>query len=336
MRFTKKMFEVSLLLITLASSLNTYCAIPKEEKTITISAAGDVTLGYYYGQSNWNRFDTVAKKNGYDYFFKHVSPIFKHDDLTLVNLEGPLTTSGKRTQKEFVMRGEPIYTEILTLGSIEAVNLANNHTMDYGLEGYNQTKSALDKSEIAYFGEDIIMYQEINGIRVALIGAKGWDASQSTKDKLKKQIDTAHMQADLVIAMMHWGVELEHYPNNTQKNLAYYMIDQGVDLVLGSHPHVTQGLEKYKDKTIVYSMGNFSFGGNRNPANKETFIYQETFRLTDTEITSVESKVIPCRISSKKDINNYQPIPLQETEGNTVLNNLKTYSKGFPISYFSK
>lgn len=338
MKFLKQVLKVSFLAVALTSSLSTYGVTQgdEKEKTITVSAVGDVTLGYYYGQSDWNRFDSVAKKNGNDYFFKNVAPIFMQDDLTIANLEGPLTNSGKRVQKEFAMRGESEYTEILVQGSVEAVNLANNHTMDYGLEGYNQTKSALEKAEIAYFSENNIAYQNINGVRIAMLGAKGWDASQNTKNRLKARIDIAKMNADLVIAMMHWGVELEHYPNNTQKNLAYYMIDQGVDLVLGSHPHVIQGLEKYKGKSIVYSLGNFCFGGNRNPVDKESFIYQETFKLTGKGITSIESKVIPCRISSEKNTNNYQPTPLNGIEGDTVINNLKKYSKEFTNSYFTE
>ena len=308
----------------------------EKRKTITLSIAGDVTLGYYAGQNEWNRFDKVAEKEGYAYFLKNVLNIFKKDDLTIVNLEGPLTTGGKKVEKEFAMKGHPSYTQILLDGSVESVNLANNHTYDYGEEGYRQTKEGLDKAGIGYFGENQIQYVSIKDVRVALIGAKGWSAAKSVKDKLTNQIVEAKKKADLVIVMFHWGIEREFYPNKEQKDLAYHVIDAGADLVVGSHPHVIQGIEEYKGRNIIYSLGNFSFGGNRNPSDKDTFIYQETFKLTEKGIESLGSQIIPCRISSVKTVNNYQPTPLTGEEGNQVINRLKEYSKNFKISYFNK
>lgn len=306
----------------------------EKKDTITISAAGDTTLGTYYGQGEWNRFDFVEREQGYSYFLKNVKPIFSEDDLTIVNLEGPLTTGGPREDKKFAIKGKPEYTQILLDGDVEVVGLANNHTYDYGQEGYNQTRAALEKAEIGYFGGSDVYYTEANGIKVALIGAKGWDNSKWVKDNLTKQINAAESRADLVIVMFHWGTEREFYPTYAQKDLAYHVIDQGADLVLGSHPHVIQGIEKYKGKSIVYSMGNFSFGANKNPDDKDTFIYQETFKLTPEGIVSVGSNVIPTSISAVKDRNNYQPTPLQGYEAERVMNRLKTYSSKFPISYF--
>lgn len=306
----------------------------QKQEVITLSFAGDCTLGTYYGQGEWNRFDQVANKEGYEYFLKNVKPIFEADDLTVVNLEGPLTTGGVREDKKYAIKGEPAYTQILTSGSVEAVSLANNHTYDYGQEGMKQTKEALDKAEIGYFIGDTIKYQEVNGIQVALIGEKGWDNSKYTKDRIRKYISQAKTKADLVIVMFHWGIEREFYPSQVQQDLAYFCIDEGADLVVGSHPHVIQGIETYKGKNIVYSLGNFSFGANKNPDDKDTFIYQETFRLQDGKISSINSNVIPCSISSSKDRNTYQPTPLKEREGERVLNRLKTYSSKFKKSYF--
>ncbi|MGL5675251.1 MAG: CapA family protein [Cellulosilyticaceae bacterium] len=308
--------------------------IQQEDPTITISAAGDVTLGYYYGQNEWNRFDKVSEKEGMAYFFKNVAPIFKADDLTIVNLEGPLTTGGQRVDKKFAMKGEPSYTQILLDGDVEAVSLANNHTYDYGTEGYKQTKEALTNAGIGYFGEDGNHYMEVNGIKVALIGAKGWDNSKGTKEKLRQSLEAAKEKADLSIVMFHWGIEREFYPNKVQQDLGYYAIDQGADLVLGSHPHVVQGIEKYKGKSIIYSLGNFAFGGNRNPDDKDSFIYQETFKLTKDGIQSVASKVIPCRISSTTSSNNYQPTPLVGEDAEKVMNRIIKYSSQFNESYF--
>ncbi|MBP3886486.1 MAG: CapA family protein [Cellulosilyticum sp.] len=297
------------------------------KKRITISAAGDFTLGYYKGQASGERFDEVAKANGYNYFMKNVKSIFETDDLTIVNLEGPLTTRGTAKEKEFAIRGLPDYTKILTSGSIETVNLANNHTYDYGNIGYTDTVVALNKEQIGYFGEDNTYYTTINDINVAVLGANGWVSNQSIKNTLKKRIDEAKKQADLIIVEFHWGIEREHYPNSTQQDLAKYVVDQGAHLVLGSHPHVIQGIGSYKGANIVYSMGNFCFGANKNPADKDTFIYQETFALTADGIVSEGYEVIPCRISSSTSRNNYQPTILEGKEKARVLDRLETYSK---------
>lgn len=297
------------------------------EKRITISAAGDFTLGYYKGQGKGGRFDEVASANGYSYFMKGVKSIFEKDDLTIVNLEGPLTNRGVAAEKEFAIRGLPEYTQILTSGNIEAVNLANNHTYDYQKVGYEDTVSSLKKSNIGYFGEDNTYYATKNDIRVAVIGAKGWSNATSVKENLKKCIGEARTKADLIIVEFHWGIEREHYPNSVQQDLAKYAIDQGAHLILGSHPHVIQGIGSYKGANIVYSMGNFCFGANKNPADKDTFIYQETFILTDDGIQSESSEVIPCSISSVSNKNDYQPTILSGEAKERVLNRLTTYSR---------
>lgn len=296
-------------------------------KRITISAAGDFTLGYYKGQALGGRFDEVAMANGYSYFMKNVKEIFEADDLTIANLEGPLTTRGVAKEKEFAIRGLPNYTAILKAGSIETVNLANNHTYDYGDIGYTDTVTALKKEEIGYFGEDVTYFTTVNDIKVAILGAKGWASNQSVKNTLKKRIDQAKKQADLIIVEFHWGIEREHYPNSTQQDLAKYVIDQGAHLVLGSHPHVIQGIGSYKNANIVYSMGNFCFGANKNPNDKDTFIYQETFALTKDGIVSEGYEVIPCSISSSTSRNNYQPTILIGTEKSRVLERIEKYSQ---------
>lgn len=297
------------------------------EKHITISAAGDFTLGYYKGQSAGGRFDEVASANGYSYFMKSVKSIFETDDLTIVNLEGPLTTRGTAVEKQFAIRGLPDYTQILTSGSIEVVNLSNNHTYDYQKVGYTDTVDALNDGDIGYFGEENTYYTTVNDITVGVIGAKGWNNSSAVKEKLKKRISEAKAKSDLMIVMFHWGTETENYPNSIQQDLAQYVIDQGANLVLGSHPHVIQGIGNYKGSNIVYSMGNFCFGANKNPSDKDTFIYRESFVLTDEGIYSKGGQVIPCSISSTHTKNDYQPTLLTGIAKERVLNRMAIYSK---------
>ncbi|MDF2594555.1 MAG: Capsule synthesis protein CapA [Clostridia bacterium] len=286
--------------------------VPEKPKypTLTLTAAGDCTLGYYPGQSQWNRFDQVAQEKGYDYFFENVREIFESDDLTLVNLEGPLTTATVFTEKEFVFKGEPDYVHILKNAGIEAVNLANNHTRDYGEIGYRETQKILKESGIGFFGEQDIFYHKVNGIEVGVIGFKGWTSDNWVKEQLRGLITQAKERSDLIIVMFHWGEEGVYYPVKAQEELARFVIDEGVHLVLGSHPHVIQGIEVYKGVQIVYSMGNFCFGGNRNPSDKDAFIYQQTFELQEKGIVAVNHQVIPCSISSVTEKNDYRPTPL--------------------------
>ncbi|MHC1748356.1 MAG: CapA family protein [Cellulosilyticaceae bacterium] len=292
-------------------------------------------MGSYVGQSSYNRFDTVANANGLNYFFSHVKSIFEKDDLTIINLEGPLTQyNTPREKKEFNIKGDPSYVKALT--GVEAANLANNHTMDYGKKGYDDTLAGLKKANISGFGEGLNSFHTINGVRIGIIGAKGWSNGKDVKANLAKRIQEIKAKSDLIVVIFHWGDENVNYPNKVQQDLGKYAIDQGAHLVVGSHPHVTQGIEVYKGRNIVYSLGNFCFGANRNPKDKDTFIFQQTFELTDKGIVTKDSKVIPCSISSVKDRNDYRPTPTIGKETQRILGRLTTFSKGFTQSYFKK
>ncbi len=141
------------------------------------------------------------------------------------------------------------------------------------------------------------------------------------------------MKADacqLVIASFHWGIERKNYPNSVQKDLGRFTIDSGADLVLGHHPHVIQGIENYKGKYIVYSLANFCFGGNRNPSDKDTFIFQQTFEFKNGEKTDSDKiNIIPCSVSSVKHRNNYQSTPVEGDEAKRILQRIEKYSEIF-------
>lgn len=310
--------------------------LPEGFTQIKISAAGDVVLGWDEKFSTHNRFDSVLKEKGndYKYFFKNVKHIFETDDLTIVNLETPLTNATKKATKQFAFKGKPEYTQILKEGSIEAVNLANNHTYDYLQQGMKDTISALTKANIENFGEGHRSIKEVKGIKIGNLGYKGWNNSQSVKTGIKKDIEKMKKAADLVIVSFHWGEEGVNYPNNIQKDLGRFSIDSGADLVIGHHPHVIQGIETYKNKNIIYSLGNFSFGGNRNPADKDTFIYQQNFVFNDAkQVVSTTSGIIPATVSSVDYRNDYCPTPRTGQRGAKIISRLKTYSNVFPKPY---
>lgn len=309
---------------------------PAPLKQITISAVGDCTLGTDENFAYKNSFIEVFENNNkdYNYFFKHVYDIFNSDSLTIANLETTLTTATKKRDKAFKFKGPPDFVNILTQSSIEAVNLSNNHTYDYFKKGYEDTKAVLDNNDVTHFSNKPSIYTK-DGIKIGLIGYNGWYINSKLKNEITTTIETLHEQdCSLIIVSFHWGKEYTFYPNSTQRNLARHAIDSGADLVLGHHPHVIQGIEKYKNRHIVYSLGNFCFGGNSNPRDKDTMIYQQTFNFEDKSLVgpSIPS-IIPCSLSSVKNRNNYQPIPLVDDDADRMISRLNKYSKDMNFNY---
>ncbi len=310
-------------------------ADPSSTIRITISAVGDCTLGIDDCQKDLANFDKEYKKQkDVGYFFKNVAAIFAKDDLTIANFEGTLTNSTTRADKKFAFKGSPSYIKILTAAGIDAVNLANNHTYDYGTASYKDTIATLKKAKIPYFNGPSIAIKEVNQVKVGLIGINGL-YGESKKKELEEAIKACkNKKAKLIIVSFHWGAEHTYSPTSTQKKLAHWAIDYGADLVIGHHPHVLQGIEEYKDKYIIYSLGNFCFGGNTNPSDKDTMIFQQTFTFKQGKLqTDDRIKIIPCSISSVQNRNNYQPTPLAGMEKLRVLKKLNKMSKAFGIAF---
>ncbi|MEH7512174.1 CapA family protein [Gottfriedia acidiceleris] len=290
------------------------------ETTIKISAAGDFTLGSDEDFQYINSFPAEANKNGLAYFTKGLNNIFKQDDLSTVNLETTLTNAKIRATKTFRFKGNPSYAKILTLSGIEAVNLANNHSHDYLQKGFEDTINNLKKEKIGYFGYNDQYVTTIKGVKVAALGYEGWNDSPELRIKINNDIQNLRKNGvKIILIHFHWGIERDYVPNITQKNLAHYAIDHGADLIVGHHPHVVQGIEEYKGKFIVYSLGNFMFGGNKNPKDKDTFVFQQTFHLNNGILTNQKQiRVVPFSISSVSSRNNYQPLFLKGSEEQRV------------------
>lgn len=289
--------------------------IPIETKmeidTIVLSFVGDCTIGDDETYT-WNTFDEVyntVKNPGY--FFDGVKSVLSSDDFTFVNLEGTFTNAKKKAIKEYCFKGKPEYCDILLKGSIEGVTLANNHTMDYFQKGFDDTVKALNQVGIAYTYFDTYLVKEIKGVKIGFLGYKGWSSEKRSNDLLIKHVREMKSEGvAFIVANYHWGDQKVDRPNALQRRMARFAIDNGVDLVVGHHPHVLQGKESYKEKSILYSLGNFCYGGSPNPRDKDTIIYQQVIGI-DVEkntIIEVEEKIIPARISSDSKRNNYQPV----------------------------
>ena len=305
----------------------------RKNKTVsfTISAVGDGTFGtdenFAYEGSMPAKYDEVGDFN---YFFENVKSVFEEDDLTIVNFEGTLTDSTIREDKQFAFKADKSYAEILTDGFVEAANLANNHSKDYGEQSYNDTMDALDEAGITNFGYDRVAIKKVKGIKVGLVGTYVLADGLGVKDSMEKNIqDLKDEGAQVIIASFHWGEEKAEYPNDVQVELAHAAIDAGADLVLGHHPHVLQGIEQYKGKNIVYSLGNFCFGGNMYPSDMDTMIFQQTFTLKGGKLQEDNvTNIIPCSISSVEDYNNYQPTPAAGEKETEILNKITQRSQG--------
>ena len=301
-------------------------------KTITISYTGDCTLGTYKGQSGY-LFSNYYADNGKDYFFSNVKDIFTKDDLTFINLEGPLTSETQKVQKSFPIKGNPEYVEIIKDSSIEVCNLANNHILDCGQKGLDDTVKILSDNNISYCGMGNVARKNVKGINISFLGYKTWDANKEFKDSLAKDIkeEKETHKANLVIVEFHWGTERDYVSSKYQEELAHFAINSGADAIIGAHPHVLQGIEKYNGKNIYYSLGNFCFGANKNPKDKDTLIIQETYTFDkNNNLVDIKETVIPCKISSQSSTNDYKPtIEKDEKEINRILEKLRNSSKKY-------
>ena len=302
----------------------------QEPVSVTISMAGDCTLGKDEAFNYSTSLNAYYDMYGPAYFFQNVKSVFDADDLTIVNFEGTLTDSTARNGETFAFKAPAEYAEILTDGGVEAVNVANNHSHDYGDQGFADTKENLKKAGITTFGYNETALMEVKGVKIGLVGIYELHDHLEREHQVRVNIQKVRAEgADLVFVVFHWGNEKDTVPDANQVTLAKLAIDNGADLVVGHHAHVLQGVTTYKGKTIAYGLGNFCFGGNSAPSDMDTMIFQQTFTLdTDGSVTSEEPNLIPCRISSDYSINNYQPTPATGDEADRILQKIRERSEG--------
>lgn len=312
---------------------------PQKPQSIVVSVAGDCTMGSYLEEGQVfdpeyrepGSYEAYYAANGPTYFFKNVQEIFSKDDFTWINLEGPLTNHAPVELKTFPIRCHPEEINTLKAGSVEVCHVANNHIYDCGWDGFNDTINILKANNFGISGEGHVYTAEKNGIKISFLGYTSFAANSELYDMVKNDIETVRKAgSNVVMVQFHGGDERVYYPPDDQKWLFRHTIDCGADVVVGAHPHVMQGIEMYNGKPICYSMGNFSFGANWNPADKDTFIYQATFSWTkDKGVALTDQKIIPCRISSVPYRNDFCPTILTGEEGDRVIERLKTYSSVF-------
>lgn len=305
-----RLFEVTMQESEGPSSADTAAEEEEAEETDplhwTISFVGDCTLA----SSQYNN-DFINKVNGdYNYPFKNVADILKADDYTIANLECTFSDRvGLVSDGTFAFKAPSDYARILPAGGIDFVTTANNHRDDFADNGRVDTDMALDIAGVPHRGDNETYLFNMDGHKIGIYCC--YNHLSPTEEMVKTAIDQMKEQgASFVICAFHWGVEGSYQLTEVQDHIAHYAVEQGADVVFGSHPHVLQKIEKYKDSVILYSMGNFSFGGNTSPRDRDTAIVQVVLTEGEgTDLVASDVQIIPCCLSSTDGVNDYCPKP---------------------------
>ena len=310
---------------------------------LTITCSGDFTIG---GDSRkkTNIFEKELKahKGDINFTMQNIRNVFLDDDMTLVNFEGTLTEStyipDNKRENQFLFSAPPSYVTMLSDNGIEAVSLENNHVMDHGEEVYEETKQTLRDAGIVYSTSTEMGVYEVPGknVQIAMLSYlcidrydKPVDGYDNLYDKVAADISKAKKQYPLVIVSFHWGRELDYSPTNNQIRMGRLAVDCGADLVIGHHSHRMNPIEEYKGVYICYSLGNFCFSGNNKPSDMNSYLFQARFKITrDGQAISRGFRIIPIRISSRTDRNDFTPtIITKDTTIDAILSTLKENGK---------
>lgn len=298
---------------------------------ITMTFVGDCTFGTNQKATYWNSFNQYYDENGPEYFFDGVRDIFESDDITVINLEGSLTTSDDLQQKLWNHKGDPKYVEIMTNSSVEVATMGNNHRLDYGQSGCDETMQVLDEAGIAWCFDDNYLIYEVKGVKVGFVSVNEVYDGWTVDGWLEKGYEYLRSEGcAIVVACIHWGGQKTPVLEERQYYLGEKCIDLGYDLVVGNHPHVLQAMQMYKGRLICYSLGNFCYGGSKNPADKDSGIFQQTFTLVDGALLPVlDAQFIPCYLSSVMDHNDYQPTLALGEEYQRIIDKMNSYGAEF-------
>ena len=296
-------------------------------RTITVTCTGDMTIGGDNYHKKGKKFYQELEKNNNNISFTmaNVRDLFRHDDLTLVNFEGTFTNRKEvpdnKKGNQFLFNISPDCVNVLSDNYIEAVSLENNHVYDHGEEGYEDTIAALEGKGIIYSNSKQLGVFSVDGISIAMLSYlcidrydKPVDGYENLYAKVDADIRYAKKMYPIVIVSFHWGNELDYVPTERQKKMGHIAVDAGADLVIGHHSHRINPIEEYNGVYICYSLGNFCFSGNEKPSDMNSYIFQTRFKVSKdrSTVTNTGFRIIPIRITSLKDKNNYVPTPITD------------------------
>ena len=307
-------------------------ALPAAGQEIVINAVGDIMLA--------GRATAILSRIGYDHPFAATAPLLRRGDVTIGNLEAPAARTGTEyREKKFRFRSNPAVVPALQRAGFTVLTLANNHILDFGADALHETIAHLERQGLGYAGAGADMaaarkesIQTVNGKRVAVLAysltqpteffagsdqpgtAPGWGRF------FEEDIARAKSRADHVVVSFHWGGELETKPKPYQVTAARRAVDAGADVVIGHHPHVLQGIERYGNGVIFYSLGNFAFASRSRHADRSVIARI----VLENGVKEVE--LIPLNVLNREV--GYQPRVLTGTRGDEVIARLNRLSDG--------
>ncbi|MCI8590570.1 MAG: CapA family protein [Clostridiales bacterium] len=286
------------------------------EETIKMSFTGDCLIGSDYGKHNAGSFNWFADQEGTSYFFSEVKEVFDNDDITVVDCETVLSDNRelapvfKEEDPGYWYMGPAENAAIFAEGGVEIASVANNHTGDYQHLGYLDTLQALSDQGIMV-GENLKpVYYEVRGITVGVLCCNCWSTYHA--NLILKKIEEMNECSDVQIIVPHGGTMNVYEPDAWRVKAFRQFIDAGAEVVAAGHPHVLQPLEVYGDGVIVYSLGNFCYGGSKHPENA-TVIFTVSLRFLDGAFDGLTYELLPCYLYTTPE-NNYQPTLIPETD----------------------
>ena len=298
---------------TVAETSPVETTLPEETEpaiqTLTLSFVGDCMFASNHGHFQKNGFNYYAQTNDPSYFLQNFQDIFFNDDLTIGNCEGVLSDSELQekavtTEIAFWFKGPSSNAEIFRAGGIDFASVVNNHSHDFGQQGSDDTEKSLEAVGVIPGKRDTVSYLTIKEQKIGILCCSLYSYGY-VDDILIKLREMKRENCDLCIIYFHGGIENVTVPEDWKIKACHKLVDAGADMIIGSHPHMLQPVELYKNKLIVYSLGNFCFGGNTHPP-KNTAVYQAIFTIDQGKLVSREDKFIPCTVYTGSD-NNYQP-----------------------------
>lgn len=333
-----------------------------KEFTISMDFVGDIMLAG--NETATSSIDAMANSQPSTYFFENVRDYFLNDDITIANCENVFsdndnlvkTDKGESaaleqynnavaeynsavalaqqsgttvsmekpeyTFRAFWFRSHAATAKLLPENGVDVVSIDNNHTYDFGTDGNMDTRAALDVAGVDWGKDGKIVYKEINGFKIAFVFGSMYSAG--AEQAMLVDLEEANANSDYQVVYFHGGEEKVHAYEDWKQASCHNLVDHGADLVIGSHPHVLQPMETYNGVNIVYSLGNFIFGGNNYPENR-TLIYNQTLTITQDAATggftvaNTDVTLIPCYVYTGES-NNYQPAVIEnETDKQLVI-----------------
>jgi len=311
---------------------------PSASTTITMTFGGDCVLGSEeHSRSKPESFHAIIEQHGMDWPFSGLSKILHQDDISMVNLENVLKDNSRGLNPRLHnFRGPAIFAQILKLGGIDLVNIANNHFVDYGQEGKNSTRDALRDHDIPFSGYSALYVYEKNGIKIGFGGIRETVFHQNRKRIADEIAELKRRGCDYIVYTCHFGIEYEEQHNEVQTLMARSAIDAGANLVIGHHTHVVQGIEEYKGGLIFYSLGNLVFGGNLELSTFDGLMAQVRLHYDGNTLKETAVRLIPVITSGIRPENDFRPVVAEGEDKARILNTInqdseQTYPEQFVL-----